>query len=155
IVGAVPMLVRVVVTPAIAFAADRGGDRRRFLVGLTWAGLACMLLLGRCGSFWPILLLAALFAVAAATVLPLTETVAMGGVRGVGLDYGRMRLWGSLSFIAASFWGGLAVSRLGAPAVVWLMAGGAALTVLAAHGLPHPAADGSERAAPARPRLSL
>jgi PPP family 3-phenylpropionic acid transporter len=114
-----------------------------------------MLLLGRCDGFWPILMLAVLFAVATATVLPLTETVAMGGVRGVGLDYGRMRLWGSLSFIAASFWGGLAVSRLGAPVVVWLMAGGAALTVLAAHGLPLPAADGSRRAALARPRLGF
>ena len=38
--------------------------------------------------------------------MPLTETVAMSGVKAAGLDYGRMRLWGSLSFIAASLCGG-------------------------------------------------
>jgi PPP family 3-phenylpropionic acid transporter len=135
VITAAPMVVRVAVTPAIAFAADRSGDHRRFLVGLAWAALAAALVLGQCAGFWPILLLALLLAVTTASIVPLTETVAMGGVRGAGLDYGRMRLWGSLSFIAASFCGGLVLDRFGAPAAVWLMAGGAALTALAAHAL--------------------
>jgi len=135
VITAAPMLVRLAVTPAIAFAADRSGDHRRFLVLLAWGALAAALLLAQCASFWPILLLSVLFAVAISTVMPLTETVAMAGVRAAGLDYGRMRLWGSLSFIAASFCGGLAIDRFGAPAAVWLVAGGAALTVLAAHAL--------------------
>ena len=37
----------------------------------------------------------------------------MSGVKAAGLDYGRMRLWGSLSFIAASIGGGWVVERLG------------------------------------------
>jgi MFS transporter, PPP family, 3-phenylpropionic acid transporter len=135
VITAAPMLVRLAVTPAIAFAADRSGDHRRFLVVLAWGALAAALLLAQCASFWPILLLSLLFAVAISTVMPLTETVAMAGVRAAGLDYGRMRLWGSLSFIAASLCGGLAIDRLGAQAAVWLVAGGAALTVLAAHAL--------------------
>jgi PPP family 3-phenylpropionic acid transporter len=152
-VAAVPTLVRVGVTPAIAYAADHSGDHRRFLVALAWAGLGCAVLLAWCGSFWSILLFATLLAVATATVMPLTETVAMGGVRGAGLDYGRMRLWGSLSFIAASFAGGAAVHRLGAPAAVWLMAGGAALTALAALGLPRPAVGDHRFSASGQPRL--
>jgi PPP family 3-phenylpropionic acid transporter len=39
-ITAAPLVVRVVVTPALAFAADRFGDHRRFLIGLAWAGLA-------------------------------------------------------------------------------------------------------------------
>jgi MFS transporter, PPP family, 3-phenylpropionic acid transporter len=136
LITAAPMVIRVAVTPAIAFAADRSGDHRRFLVALAWTALAAALALGQCASFWPVLILTLLLAVATATIIPLTETVAMGGVRGAGLDYGRMRLWGSLSFIAASFYGGLLLDRVGAPAAVWLMAGGAALTALAAHALP-------------------
>jgi PPP family 3-phenylpropionic acid transporter len=155
VVAAAPALVRVAVMPAIALAADRSGDHRRFLVLLAWGALAAALALTQCAGFWPILLLAVLFAAAAATVMPLTETVAMGGVRSAGLDYGRMRLWGSLSFIAASFCGGLAIDGFGAPAAVWLLAGGAALTVLAAHGLPRPIGYGSPPAAAAEPRLSL
>ena len=45
--------------------------------------------------------------------MPLTETVAMTGVKAAGLDYGRMRLWGSLSFIAASVCGGWVLERAG------------------------------------------
>jgi len=135
VIAAAPMIVRVAVTPAIAFAADRSGDHRRFLMVLAWSGLAALIMLAQCASFGPILLLTLLFAVAASTNMALAETVAMQGVRGAGLDYGRMRLWGSLSFIAASFCGGLVVDRVGPGVVVWLMALGTALAALAAHGL--------------------
>jgi PPP family 3-phenylpropionic acid transporter len=155
VVTAAPMLVRLAVTPAIAFAADRSGDHRRFLIGLAWAGLAAALGLAQSASFWPILAIALLFAVTTATVMPLAETVAMGGVRAAGLDYGRMRLWGSLSFIAATFCGGLAIDRFGASAVAWLMVAGAALTVLAAHALARPVGPCRPQAAADRPRIGL
>jgi MFS transporter, PPP family, 3-phenylpropionic acid transporter len=155
LITAAPMVMRVVVTPAIAFAADRSGDHRRFLVALAWTALAAALALGQCASFWPILILTLLLAVATATIIPLTETVAMGGVRRAGLDYGRMRLWGSLSFIAASLYGGLVLDRFGAPAAVWLMAGGAALTALAAHALPRPIEGSSPRGPGTYPRIRL
>jgi PPP family 3-phenylpropionic acid transporter len=155
IIVALPMVVRVIATPAIAFAADRAGDHRGYLVVLAWIALGAALVLGQCAGFWPILLLCLLFAVAVSTVMPLTETVAMVGVRTAGLDYGRMRLWGSLSFVAASFCGGWVLERLGAPAVVWLLVGGAALTALAAHGLPRPVGRATRPAASARRRISL
>jgi MFS transporter, PPP family, 3-phenylpropionic acid transporter len=158
VVAAAPMVVRVAVTPAIAFAADRSGDHRRFLILLAWSGLAAALVLAQCARFWPILLLILLFTVAASTSTALAETVAMRGVTAAGLDYGRMRLWGSLSFIAASLCGGLVVDRLGPPAVVWLMALGVALTALAGHGLrPGGRPIGGPEAAtgPAAPRLRL
>ena len=159
VIAAAPMIVRVAVTPAIAFAADRSGDHRRFLIALAWGGLATVLALAQCASFWPILLLTLLFAVAASTNMALAETVAMRGVTRAALDYGRMRLWGSLSFIAATFCGGLVVDRLGPPAVVWLVAIGVALTALAAHGLDRglgPIGRGeTPKAAPALPRIRL
>jgi PPP family 3-phenylpropionic acid transporter len=155
VILALPMAVRVVATPVLAFAADRAGDHRRYLFALAWVALAAAMALGRCGSFWPILAFSLLFAIATATVMPLTETVAMAGVRAAGLDYGRMRLWGSLSFIAASFCGGWALDRFGPPAAVWLLVGGAALTALAAHGLPRPVGDASPPVASGRPRIGL
>jgi PPP family 3-phenylpropionic acid transporter len=152
VIVALPMVVRVIATPAIAFAADRSGDHRRYLLALAVLALAAALALGQSGGFWPILALSLLFAIATSTIMPLTETVAMGGVRAAGLDYGRMRLWGSLSFIAASFCGGWVLERLGPPAVVWLLAGGAVLTALAAHGLPRPS-GAANPVAPGRPRI--
>jgi PPP family 3-phenylpropionic acid transporter len=82
------------------------------------------------------------------TMLPLIETVAVAGVRTAGLDYGRMRLWGSITFILANFTGGVLIEALGGGSGIWLIASAAALTVGAAHMLPVPEAR-SPAAAPA------
>src|SRR3977135_2967283 len=95
IITATPLFVRLVVTPMIAFAADRAGDHRRFLIGLSWAGLAALVVLAQTRGFAAIFLCMVAFALAWTTVMPLTETVAMSGVKAAGLDYGRMRVWGS------------------------------------------------------------
>ena len=154
-VMAAPLFVRVLVTPAIAFAADRAGDHRRFLIGLSWGGLGALLALSQSSGFWPILFWTLLFALAWTTIMPLTETVAMSGVKAAGLDYGRMRLWGSLSFILATFCGGWAVDRLGAACAVWLVVLGAVLTTIAAHMLARPIGLWRLKAATSPPRLEL
>jgi PPP family 3-phenylpropionic acid transporter len=140
IVMAAPLFLRLLVTPAVAVAADRGGTHRRYLVALSWLSLAFVLALAAAGSFWPILILATLFMVSNSTIMPLIETIAIEAMRLGGLDYGRVRLWGSLSFVAASFLGGIAMTSFGAGAGVWLIAFGSALTVAAGHLLPKPEA---------------
>ena len=125
IITATPLFVRVAVTPAIAFAADRAGDHRRFLIGLSWAGLAALVVLAQSRELLADPRLHAWCSrLAWTTIMPLTETVAMSGVKAAGLDYGRMRLWGSLSFIAASLVGGWVVERLGAGSAIWLVVAG-------------------------------
>ena len=52
IITATPLFVRVAVTPVIAVAADRAGDHRRFLIGLSWAGLAALIVLAQARGFW-------------------------------------------------------------------------------------------------------
>ena len=47
IVTSAPLFVRVAATPVIAFAADRAGDHRRFLIALAWAVLAALLVLSQ------------------------------------------------------------------------------------------------------------
>jgi PPP family 3-phenylpropionic acid transporter len=155
VITAMPLLVRVAVTPVIGFAADRVGDHRRFLIALSWAGLAALIALAQSRGFWPILACTLLFALAWTTIMPLTETVAMGGVRAAGLDYGRMRVWGSLSFIAATLTGGWVVEGFGAGSAIWLVVGGGFMTVLAAHALAPPIGLGRLKAATSPPRLSL
>ena len=49
------------------------------------------------------------------TIMPLTEAVAVSGVRSAGLDYGRVRLWGSGSFILTSFGAGLVIGQSALP----------------------------------------
>jgi PPP family 3-phenylpropionic acid transporter len=55
-----------------------------------------------------------------------------------GLDYGRMRLWGSLTFIVAGFVGGALIDRFSGGIGAWLLVVGAAATAAATHLLPRP-----------------
>lgn len=136
IIMSAPLFLRVLVTPALALAADRHQSHRAMMIGLAWAGVATVLALTQATAFWPLLVLVTLLVICNSSLMPLAETVAVRGVREAGLDYGRVRLWGSLTFIAASFCGGLILNRLGAGWGIWLVAIGCAVTVAAAHLLP-------------------
>jgi PPP family 3-phenylpropionic acid transporter len=147
IIMSAPLFLRVLVTPALALAADRHQSHRAMMIALAWAGVAAVLALTQAATFWPLLLLVTLLVICNSSLMPLAETVAVRGVREAGLDYGRVRLWGSLTFIAASFCGGLILDALGAGAGIWLVAIGCALTVAGAHLLPRlPPADDAQRA---------
>lgn len=143
VVIAAPLFLRAFVTPVFAVASDRGGDHRRYLVLLAWAAVAFVLVLAASRSFSAILIFAVLLTVCNSTSMPLIDTVAVRGARVRGLHYGRLRLWGSLSFVAASFIGGLAITAFGGEAGIWLIAVGCALTLIAAYKLPDQGQRGS------------
>ena len=104
---AAPLFTRILFTPVISFAADRVGGRRTILIALAWGSLLSFLLLWAASGFWQMLLATVVLAVNWTTIMPLIETVAVTGIRTGALDYGRVRLWGSLSFIVASLGSGL------------------------------------------------
>jgi PPP family 3-phenylpropionic acid transporter len=137
IVTAVPFILRLAVTPSVAIFADRHGAHRRLIIASAWAALAASLLLGGMHGFWPILSVAAPLSLAAATMMPLVEAIAVKGVRLFSLDYGRMRLWGSLSFVVVGLIVGAWIDHSGSEAALWVMIAGTMLTVGAAHALPN------------------
>ena len=133
---ATPLFTRILFTPVISFAADRVGGRRTILIVLTWGSLLSFLLLWAANGFWQMFLAGILLAMNWTTIMPLVETVAVAGIRTDTLDYGRVRLWGSLSFIVASLGAGVIIGKVGPEAVLPLLVGGTALLVLCAHLLP-------------------
>jgi MFS transporter, PPP family, 3-phenylpropionic acid transporter len=151
---ATPPFARVAFTPAISFAADRAGGRRPILIALAWGSLGSFLLLWVADGFWQMLLASLLLAANWTTILPLVETVAVTGIRRGALDYGKVRLRGSVSFIVASLGSGLIIGRLGPQTVLPLLVGGAALMVVGAHLVPHALARASHVISALR-RLSL
>ncbi len=150
---ATPLFARIVFTPSIAFLADRFANHRQVLILLSWGTVASLLVLTQLASYWPILTLILVFSLFWTTVMPLTETIAMSGVRGASLDYGRMRLWGSLTFILASFAGGAIIDQFGPQIAVWLIVGAAVLSVFVAHALPRQSRVGSSVAT--APRINV
>lgn len=152
IVLAAPLFGRVLFTPFVSFLADRSGDYRRVLIVLAWGSLICFLALNPARSFWLILTILTVQSMFWTSVMPLSEVVAMAGVRAHGLDYGRMRVWGSLTFILASIGGGVTLQALGAGSVVWILSAGALCTVGAAYLVPPRSSD--PKAALARKRIN-
>lgn len=135
-ITAAPLFLRVALTPVICYAADRYAAHRVVLIVLAWSAVGVLIATHWAYGFWPVLLLTLLLAVSSTTIMPLTETIAMAGVRRDGHDYGRMRLWGSLSFIAAGYAAGWGVDGFGIVATLGMLLVAAVLVSLAAHCMP-------------------
>lgn len=148
LVTGAPYFLRLAVTPAIAMAADRFNDHRRALVVLAWISFTLALLLSQVHGFWPIFIATVAFSIMVTSLMPLGETVAAEGVIANGLDYGRMRLWGSLTFIVAGSIGGALIDRFGGGIGAWLLVAGTAATVAATHILPRPSPAKAHAATP-------
>ncbi|PKQ09941.1 MAG: hypothetical protein CVT73_00130 [Alphaproteobacteria bacterium HGW-Alphaproteobacteria-12] len=102
LVVALSLFLRIVVSPFFAALADRIGDRRGVMVGLAWASLASAALLLAVQGFGLILLVALVLNAVFPSISPLVETMAMRARIDRGMNYGRVRLWGSITFILAS-----------------------------------------------------
>jgi PPP family 3-phenylpropionic acid transporter len=156
LIYAVPVFLRALFTPAMTFAADRSGRPARLLYWLSWGSLLCILTLPFTDGFPAIFTVIVLFTLFWMSVIPITDSIALAGARTGRGDYGRMRLWGSLSYIAMTSAGGVAVDLWGPAAALWLFIGAAICVVMAVHWLPEdarPAPLVEEPPGPLQPKL--
>ena len=138
---------RVVTNLLIPAIADRQGERRRPMILLTAVTLGGLLLFAVARDFWPLLLLSLLTGASWAAVLPLGEAVALGEAKCRDLNYGRIRLWGSLTFVLAAVAAGKGLERAGPAIILWSIVAAAACLLLACALLP--AAGSAQRPATA------
>ena len=137
---AAPLFLRIVLNPVLAGAADRLQSlaHASALYGL----IAALLLLGLAfaDGFWPILILAAGAMVFWNVLIPFADAVLIVGVRDHGIDYGRVRLWGSVGFIAASLGAAAVLRGIAGDAILVLLGGAFVLGSLIGFALPRVAA---------------
>lgn len=131
VVLAVPMFVRVVTTPLITSFADRAGDRVNVLIAISIGAVILSLGYFLPPSYGVVLAVSALLAVFWAPQTPLADSLALSGVRRFGCSYSKIRIWGSLSFLVASFAGGLILAATGAGSVPAMITIGLACVILA------------------------
>jgi PPP family 3-phenylpropionic acid transporter len=136
VVVAAGILTRTLTAPFLARIADRTGERRRLMMGLAAAAAVVLALHWPARGFAPLLALTVLWAAAWAPIMPLGETLAMHTARDHGLDYGRVRLWGSLAFMVMAVVAGRLLVGRSADAVFWLVLGFLGLTTAATAALP-------------------
>jgi MFS transporter, PPP family, 3-phenylpropionic acid transporter len=106
--------VNVVTTPAIGALADRLGRRRATMVVLCGVAIAGYAALWNAYDFWTLLALTLVTATAQTALMPLGDSITLAAVRERGIDYGRVRVWGSVSFIIAAMASGVALSHAAA-----------------------------------------
>ncbi len=149
----IPMGVRLVANPIAGILSDRFGRPRRFLAILGLGAAAAFALMAILPGMAPVLILVALATVFWGPAFPLTDAFGVRLARERGIDYGRARLWGSVSFIAANIALGFALEVFPAASIVWGIAASLVLFAVAAQMLPRlKQAPAAEVAAP--PKIS-
>ncbi len=136
IVLAIGVGAKVIGLPVAAHLADRSGQRRRPMRQLALLSILSFALFALTGTFWPIILVSLLFFSLWPPVMALGESLTLMAARDRGFEYGRVRLWGSLSYIATALAAGSALSRVPADAVYWMILAGVALTLLSCLAVP-------------------
>jgi MFS transporter, PPP family, 3-phenylpropionic acid transporter len=133
---AIPMAFRVLVTPLGGIVADRMPSRR-FAVRMFIVPAALVFLLGwTATTYWPLLLFTGGAFTLWQVALPAGEALALTGVRRFGLDYGRMRLWGSVAFITANVGSGALLGFMPKEAIFWFIFGAFSVAATGAFLLP-------------------
>ena len=127
---------RIVTSFLIPHHADRLGERRRPMALLAAVSLFGMALFALADRFWMFMGLSLLTGATFAAILPLGEALALQEVRTHGISYGRVRLWGSISFVAAAIAVGAALQQSGPDIVLWALLVTFALTLAACLAVP-------------------
>ncbi|MEM6428488.1 MAG: MFS transporter [Deinococcota bacterium] len=99
-------LMTLITSPLASFWADRRGHHTRLLTWLLMASIPSLLLLIWAQTFVGLAIGIALFASCRGPAEPLTDNVVVTMSKRHGFQYGRARLWGSLSFAVIALAGG-------------------------------------------------
>lgn len=113
--------IKVVSAPAVAHLADRSGERKWLMLVFSVVAVASFAVFAVASGFWAILAVSVVYFAAWPPIVTLAESVTMKAARLGQLDYGRVRLWGSLSYIVAAAAAGQVLAVKPSEAIYWLI----------------------------------
>ena len=134
-IAAAPAVTRFTVLPFVTGLAERHRAVRGAMIATAFATASGFLLIGTQHAPLAVFLLFALTASVWTPMVPLTDAYALRGVARYGLDYGPVRLWGSVAFILGALVCGLLVDIIAARHLIWVIGGMAALGAVIGLGL--------------------
>jgi MFS transporter, PPP family, 3-phenylpropionic acid transporter len=141
------LVVRAIAQPLFAWAADRFQKRRLVVRICAVSSLAAMALLSQQHDPAFIAMFTWLAAFLFAPVFPLVESYSVDTCAAHGIDYGRMRLWASLSFLTGGLIAGYLLTLLPASDAIYLIVAGYCAPVAAAFTIPREATPHAHDAA--------
>ncbi|WP_213770138.1 MFS transporter [Bradyrhizobium sp. dw_78] len=134
-IAAVPSVTRFTVLPFITGLAERRRAVRGAMIAAAFATAVGFGAVGTQHLPLPVFLLFAATACVWTPMVPLTDAYALRGVARYGLDYGPLRLWGSVAFILGALACGVLVDIIAARHLIWAIAGMASLGAVIGLGL--------------------
>jgi MFS transporter, PPP family, 3-phenylpropionic acid transporter len=127
---ALPMLLRIFFVAPVTNLADRLRRIREVLLVCVLVAMVLMAGMNFAGGYWQLLVFFTVFSLVWDPLPILVDSYAVLAVRAQRLDFGRMRLWGSLAFIAANVAAGKMIEVFSVEIVPWLTAALLAIPVL-------------------------
>jgi PPP family 3-phenylpropionic acid transporter len=104
-----------------AYAADRFRIRHRLLVAAAAASTLILVALPFADGFAEVVAVTAAVALVSAPLIPMVDATVVDHLRALGGDYGRLRAWGSIGFIAGALGSAAMLARTGPWIVPWLL----------------------------------
>jgi MFS transporter, PPP family, 3-phenylpropionic acid transporter len=133
---------RFVAIPLAAYFADRYRNRRSLIILFSFASSFGYLLLALSNGFSQILPSAIFASMCISPIFTLAESFSVDGSAHHGLDYGRLRLWASISFLSGNLGAGALLLHLPISSLIYLIAVAQGVSSLVAFLLPpDPALD--------------
>ena len=129
-------LIKIVTNPLVGQAVDGWGNRRIPLVILASLAILTTSLFAWTDSFTGVLLVTLASSAAFTAMMPLGESLTVLCAATYRVDYGRIRLWGSLTFILSAGLSGIFLVDAPRPTILWSCVAGQILTLAAVWQLP-------------------
>jgi PPP family 3-phenylpropionic acid transporter len=135
IISAVPAVTRFTVLPFVTGLAERRDALRGAMILTAFVTALGFSLVGTQHQAVSVFLVYAVTCCLWTPIVPLTDAYALRGVMRYGLNYGRLRLWGSAAFVVGALACGLLVDVIAARELIWVIVAVAVLGAVASTGL--------------------
>ncbi|SCA55839.1 conserved membrane hypothetical protein [Candidatus Terasakiella magnetica] len=136
ILTAIPVLGKVVFSPLFASLGDKLGERKRLMLFFTATSFFCFAAFYFVESFFALFMVSLFYGISWAPIMSFGDNITLLSTRKTKIQYGRMRLWGSLSFIAMSAGFGFILELTNEQVIYWTILISILLTLMAILGLP-------------------
>ena len=136
-VNSAPVLLLLLLNVYIGRIADRARDWRDVVIILSAIAALASLGLFVVSDFWGLLLVYAAISLPAGAVVPIIDAATLRMTQRRGTDFGFVRAWGTVGYMATAALSGLAIGWLGAWSFIPLFVGFTVVRALLAFFLPH------------------
>ena len=113
--------IKVIVQPAVTQFVDKKGQTRFLTTTLMFLSCVGFCFIAGVDTFWPVLIIGISTAACYQPVLPVMESVVLRHTNKTDLDYGKIRLWGSVTFIIGTTVAGWLIAQTSMSNFIWIL----------------------------------